>query len=164
MSTNTLKNRVLSVLLVLVMVVSMLPIQVLGADGGAATVITSGGEVAFNVYKDAVAYANQHDGSTIKLQSDIDALTYEDPADMPFITGNVTLDLNGKSINFVDVGSVSFDEEGEIVKDKAGTLTVTGSGSIGLLTMYCGALTLNSGTVEDAVTAAMEALDEIFSH
>ena len=149
MSTNTLKNRVLSVLLVLVMVVSMLPIQVLGADGGAATVITSGGEVAFNVYKDAVAYANQHDGSTIKLQSDIDALTYEDPADMPFITGNVTLDLNGKSINFVDVGSVSFDGEGEIVKDKAGTLTVTGSGSIGLLTMYCGALTLNSGTVEE---------------
>lgn len=149
MSTNTLKNRVLSVLLVLVMVVSMLPIQVLGADGGAATVITSGGEVAFNVYKDAVAYANQHDGSTIKLQSDIDAPTYEDPADMPFITGNVTLDLNGKSINCVDVGSVSFDEEGEIVKDKAGTLTVTGSGSIGLLTMYCGALTLNSGTVEE---------------
>ena len=149
MSTNTLKNRVLSVLLVLVMVVSMLPIQVLGADGGAATVITSGGEVAFNVYKDAVAYANQHDGSTIKLQSDIDVLTYEDPADMPSITGNVTLDLNGKSINCVDVGSVSFDEEGEIVKDKAGTLTVTGSGSIGLLTMYCGALTLNSGTVEE---------------
>lgn len=149
MSTNTLKNRVLSVLLVLVMVVSMLPIQVLGADGGAATVITSGGEVAFNVYKDAVAYANQHDGSTIKLQSDIDAPTYEDPADMPFITGNVTLDLNGKSINCVDIGSVSFDEEGEIVKDKAGTLTVTGSGSIGLLTMYCGALTLNSGTVEE---------------
>lgn len=149
MSTNTLKNRVLSVLLVLVMVVSMLPIQVLGADGGAATVITSGGEVAFNVYKDAVAYANQHDGSTIKLQSDIDVRTYEDPADMPFITGNVTLDLNGKSINCVDVGSVSFDEEGEIVKDKAGTLTVTGSGSIGLLTMYCGALTLNSGTVEE---------------
>ena len=136
-------------LLVLVMVVSILPIQVLGADGGAATVITSGGEVAFNVYKDAVAYANQHDGSTIKLQSDIDVLTYEDPADMPFITGNVTLDLNGKSINCVDVGSVSFDEEGEIVKDKAGTLTVTGSGSIGLLTMYCGALTLNSGTVEE---------------
>ena len=149
MSTNTLKNRVLSVLLVLVMVVSILPIQVLGADGAAATVITSGGEVAFNVYKDAVAYANQHDGSTIKLQSDIDVLTYEDPADMPFITGNVTLDLNGKSINCVDVGSVSFDEEGEIVKDKAGTLTVTGSGSIGLLTMYCGALTLNSGTVEE---------------
>ena len=149
MSTNTLKNRVLSVLLVLVMVVSILPIQVLGADGGAATVITSGGEVAFNVYKDAVAYANQHDGSTIKLQSDIDVQTYEDPADMPSITGNVTLDLNGKSINCVDVGSVSFDEEGEIVKDKAGTLTVTGSGSIGLLTMYCGALTLNSGTVEE---------------
>ena len=149
MSTNTLKNRVLSVLLVLVMVVSMLPIQVLGADKGAATVITSGGEVAFNVYKDAVEYANQHDGSTIKLQSDIDVRTYEDPADMPFITGNVTLDLNGKSINCVDVGSVSFDEEGEIVKDKAGTLTVTGSGSIGLLTMYCGALTLNSGTVEE---------------
>lgn len=150
MNTNmTPKKRILSVLLTVIMVFSMLPIQVLGADGGAATVITSGGEVAFNVYKDAVAYANQHDGSTIKLQSDIDAPTYEDPADMPFITGNVTLDLNGKSINCVDIGSVSFDEEGEIVKDKAGTLTVTGSGSIGLLTMYCGALTLNSGTVEE---------------
>lgn len=150
MNTNmTLEKRILSVLLTVIMVFSMLPIQVLGADGGAATVITSGGEVAFNVYKDAVAYANQHDGSTIKLQSDIDAPTYEDPADMPFITGNVTLDLNGKSINCVDIGSVSFDEEGEIVKDKAGTLTVTGSGSIGLLTMYCGALTLNSGTVEE---------------
>ena len=47
MNTNmTLEKRILSVLLVLVMVVSMLPIQVLGADGGAATVITSGGEVA----------------------------------------------------------------------------------------------------------------------
>lgn len=150
MNTNmTLEKRILSVLLTVIMVFSMVPLSVFAADGGAATVITSGGEVAFNVYKDAVAYANQHDGSTIKLQSDIDALTYEDPADMPFITGNVTLDLNGKSINCVDVGSVSFDEEGEIVKDKAGTLTVTGSGSIGLLTMYCGALTLNSGTVEE---------------
>lgn len=150
MNTNmTLEKRILSVLLTVIMVFSMVPLSVFAADGGAATVITSGGEVAFNVYKDAVAYANQHDGSTIKLQSDIDALTYEDPADMPFITGNVTLDLNGKSINCVDVGSVSFDEEGEIVKDKVGTLTVTGSGSIGLLTMYCGALTLNSGTVEE---------------
>lgn len=150
MNTNmTLEKRILSVLLTVIMVFSMVPLSVFAADGGAATVITSGGEVAFNVYKDAVAYANQHDGSTIKLQSDIDALTYEDPADMPFITGNVTLDLNGKSINCVDVGSVSFDEEGEIVKDKAGTLTVTGSGGIGLLTMYCGALTLNSGTVEE---------------
>lgn len=145
----TLEKRILSVLLTVIMVFSMVPLSVFAADGGAATVITSGGEVAFNVYKDAVAYANQHDGSTIKLQSDIDAPTYEDPADMPFITGNVTLDLNGKSINCVDIGSVSFDEEGEIVKDKAGTLTVTGSGSIGLLTMYCGALTLNSGTVEE---------------
>ncbi len=145
----TLEKRILSVLLTVIMVFSMVPLSVFAAGGGAATVITSGGEVAFNVYKDAVAYANQHDGSTIKLQSDIDAPTYEDPADMPFITGNVTLDLNGKSINCVDIGSVSFDEEGEIVKDKAGTLTVTGSGSIGLLTMYCGALTLNSGTVEE---------------
>lgn len=150
MNTNmTLEKRILSVLLTVIMVFSMVPLSVFAADGGAATVITSGGEVAFNVYKDAVAYANQHDDSTIKLQSDIDAPTYEDPADMPFITGNVTLDLNGKSINCVDIGSVSFDEEGEIVKDKAGTLTVTGSGSIGLLTMYCGALTLNSGTVEE---------------
>lgn len=150
MNTNmTLEKRILSVLLTVIMVFSMVPLSVFAADGGAATVITSGGEVAFNVYKDAVAYANQHDGSTIKLQSDINVLTYEDPADMPSITGNVTLDLNGKSINCVDVGSVSFDEEGEIVKDKAGTLTVTGSGSIGLLTMYCGALTLNSGTVEE---------------
>lgn len=150
MNTNmTLEKRILSVLLTVIMVFSMAPLSVFAADGGAATVITSGGEVAFNVYKDAVAYANQHDGSTIKLQSDIDVLTYEDPADMPSITGNVTLDLNGKSINCVDVGSVSLDEEGEIVKDKAGTLTVTGSGSIGLLTMYCGALTLNSGTVEE---------------
>lgn len=150
MNTNiTLEKRILSVLLTVIMVFSMVPLSVFAADGGAATVITSGGEVAFNVYKDAVAYANQHDGSTIKLQSDIDVLPYEDPADMPSITGNVTLDLNGKSINCVDVGSVSFDEEGEIVKDKAGTLTVTGSGSIGLLTMYCGVLTLNSGTVEE---------------
>ena len=150
MNTNmTLEKRILSVLLTVIMVFSMVPLSVFAADGGAATVITSGGEVAFNVYKDAVAYANQHDGSTIKLQSDIDAPTYEDPADMPSITGNVTLDLNGKSINCVDIGSVSFDVEGEIVKDKAGTLTVTGSGSIGLLTMFCGALTLNSGTVEE---------------
>lgn len=116
MNTNmTLEKRILSVLLTVIMVFSMVPLSVFAADGGAATVITSGGEVAFNVYKDAVAYANQHDGSTIKLQSDIDVLPYEDPADMPSITGNVTLDLNGKSINCVDVGSVSFDEEGEIV-------------------------------------------------
>lgn len=130
MNTNmTLEKRILSVLLTVIMVFSMLPIQVLGADGGAATVITSGGEVAFNVYKDAVAYANQHDGSTIKLQSDIDAPTYEDPADMPFITGNVTLDLNGKSINCVDIGSVSFDEEGEIFY-VAGDITFVGNGGM----------------------------------
>ena len=50
MNTNmTLEKRILSVLLTVIMVFSMVPLSVFAADGGAATVITSGGEVAFNV-------------------------------------------------------------------------------------------------------------------
>ncbi len=149
-TTTTRKQRVVSILLALVLVLSMLSASVFAEENTNQAAVTAGGTTTeFATYAQAVAYANAHSGSTLRLLADIKVPDYEAPADMPFITGNVTLDLNGKSINYVDVGSAGLDEDGEAVKGQPGTLTVTGSGSIELLTMYYGALTLNGGTVNE---------------
>ena len=149
-TTTTRKQRVVSILLALILVLSMLPASVFAEENTNQAAVTAGGTTTeFATYAQAVAYANAHSGSTLRLLADIKVPDYEAPADMPFITGNVTLDLNGKSINYVDVGSTGLDEDGEAVKGQPGTLTVTGSGSIELLTMYYGALTLNGGTVNE---------------
>ena len=149
-TTTTRKQRVVSILLALVLVLSMLPASVFAEENTNQAAVTAGGTTTeFATYAQAVAYANAHSGSTLRLLADIKVPDYETPADMPFITGNVTLDLNGKSINYVDVGSAGLDEDDEAVKGQPGTLTVTGSGSIELLTMYYGALTLNGGTVNE---------------
>ena len=76
------------------------------------------------------------DGSTIRFAVDSDLwitnLTGDDGLDVE-MTEQQSTGQTGKTITGQSVGSRS--------------LTVTGS--IGLLTMYCGALTLNSGTVEE---------------
>lgn len=149
-TTTTRKQRVVSILLALILVLSMLPASVFAEENTNQAAVTAGGTTTeFATYAQAVAYANAHSGSTLRLLADIKVPGYEAPVDMPFITGNVTLDLNGKSINYVDVGSAGLDEDDEAVKGQPGTLTVTGSGSIELLTMYYGALTLNGGTVNE---------------
>ncbi len=147
---TTRKQRVVSILLALVLVLSMLPASAFAEESTNQAAVTAGGTTTeFATYAQAVAYANAHSGSTLRLLADIVSPEYPELADTPFITGNFTLDLNGKSIDLVDVGSFGFDEDEEIVKDQAGTLTVTGSGSIELLTLTHGALTLNGGTVNE---------------
>ena len=147
---TTRKQRVVSVLLALVLVLSMLPTSVFAEENTRQASVTADGTTTeFATYAQAVAYANEHGGSTLRLLADIVSPEYTDITEIPFITGNFTLDLNGKRIDMVDVGSVGLDEDDEAVKGQPGTLTVTGSGSIELLTLNYGALTLNGGTVTE---------------
>ena len=163
MNTNmTLEKRILSVLLTVIMVFSMLPLSVFAADGNQASVFAAGGEaevtlangstINFNSYADAVGYANRN-GGALKLLADITVPESETLDDIPFITGEFTLDLNGKSINYVDVGSYGYDEEAEKeIKGTPGTLTVTdsvGGGEIENLAVNAGTLTVDSGSIVD---------------
>lgn len=161
MNTNmTLEKRILSVLLTVIMVFSMVPLSVFAADGNQASVFAAGGEaevtlangstINFNSYADAVGYANRN-GGALKLLADITVPESETLDDIPFITGEFTLDLNGKSINYVDVGSYGYDEEAEKeIKGTPGTLTVTdsvGGGEIENLAVNAGTLTVDSGSI-----------------
>lgn len=163
MNTNmTLEKRILSVLLTVIMVFSMVPLSVFAADGNQASVFAAGGEaevtlangstINFNSYADAVGYANRN-GGALKLLADITVPESETLDDIPFITGEFTLDLNGKSINYVDVGSYGYDEEAEKeIKGTPGTLTVTdsvGGGEIENLAVNAGTLTVDSGSIVD---------------
>ena len=158
----TLEKRILSVLLTVIMVFSMVPLSVFAADGNQASVFAAGGEaevtlangstINFNSYADAVGYANRN-GGTLKLLDDITVPESETLDDIPFITGEFTLDLNGKSINYVDVGSYGYDEEAEKeIKGTPGTLTVTdsvGNGKIENLAVNTGALTVAGGAITE---------------
>ena len=163
MNTNmTLEKRILSVLLTVIMVFSMVPLSVFAADSNQASVFAAGGEaevtlansstINFNSYADAVGYANRN-GGALKLLADITVPESETLDDIPFITGEFTLDLNGKSINYVDVGSYGYDEEAEKeIKGTPGTLTVTdsvGGGEIENLAVNAGTLTVDSGSIVD---------------
>lgn len=162
MNTNmTLEKRILSVLLTVIMVFSMVPLSVFAADGNQASVFAAGGEaevtlangstINFNSYADAVGYANRN-GGALKLLADIIVPESETLDDIPFITGEFTLDLNGKSIDYVKVGSVALDEEDEVIKGTPGTLTVTdsvGNGKIENLAVNTGALTVAGGAITE---------------
>lgn len=152
MNTNmTLKKRILSVLLTVIMVFSMVPLSVFAAGGVAEVITANGGTTTYNVYADAVKYANEY-GGTLKLLDDITIPYSENLDDIPFITGEFTLDLNGKNINEVGVGSVALDEEGEVIEGTPGTLTVTdsvGNGNIKYLAVNAGALTVAGGAITD---------------
>ena len=156
MNTNmTLEKRILSVLLTVIMVFSMVPLSVFAADGNQASVFAAGGEAEGTLangstsYADAVGYANRN-GGALKLLDDITVPYSEELDDIPFITGECTLDLNGKSIDYVKVGSVALDEEDEVIKGTPGTLTVTdsvGGGEIENLAVNAGTLTVDSGSI-----------------
>ena len=153
MNTNmTPKKRILAALLTVILVFSMMPLSVFAANGGEAEVITANGStINFNSYVDAVGYANRN-GGTLKLLDDITVPYSEELDDIPFITGECTLDLNGKSIDYVEVGSVALDEEDEVIKGTPGTLTVTdsvGNGKIENLAVNTGALTVAGGAITE---------------
>ena len=147
----SLRTRITSLFLTVIMAFSMVPLSAFAA-GGEAEVTVNGATTAFLVYADAVGYASRN-GGTLKLLSDVDVPYETDLDKFPFVTGEFTLDLNGKSINSVDVGSYGYDEEAdEMVKGTPGTLTVTdsvGGGEIEYLSVNAGALTLASGSVGD---------------
>ena len=153
MNTNiTPGKRILSVLLTVIMVFSMVPLSVFAANGGEAEVITANGSTTnFNSFAGAVEYASKN-GGTLRLLSNVEVPVSENPDDIPFITGEFTLDLNGKNINEVGVGSVTLDEEQEVIKGEAGTLTVidsVGNGNIECLSVNTGALTVAGGAIAE---------------
>lgn len=119
----SLKKRIVSVILTVIMVFSMVPLSVFATNGGEAEVITAGGATtSFLVYADAAGYANRN-GGTLKLLDDITVPEFENLDDIPFVTDEFTLDLNGKSINYVDVGSYNYEEEAdEEIKGTPGAL------------------------------------------
>ena len=79
----------------------------------------------FSSYESAVKYANTRSSCTITLLDDVFASADFDGD--ACITGNVTLDLNGKSINCIIVGLMTFDEEYNPISLVPGTLTVKGT-------------------------------------
>ncbi len=145
----TLEKRILSVLLTFVMVFSMMPTSVFAENTGNAAYVTVGGVTAgFDTYELAVAYANEHEGSTLKLLTDVTA--EQELEKYSPVTGNFTLDLNGKSIDWVCVGKLIFDDpEEEPIGCTPGKLTVIGNGNIEQLSVSGGGLTVNGGTIGD---------------
>ncbi len=82
----------------------------------------------FASYESAVKYANTRSSCTITLLDDV--IAPDDFDGDACITGNVTLDLNGKSINCIIVGRLTLDENYNPIRLVPGTLTVKGiSGS-----------------------------------
>lgn len=105
--------------------------------------------INFNRYADAVSYANEF-GGTLKLLSNVE-VQYADLDDVPFITGAFTLDLNGESIDLIEVGSYGSDEETEEqIKGTPGALTVEG-GTIGCLyaDRYAATVDITGGVVTE---------------
>ena len=107
------------------------------------------GDQFFGTFGKAVAYANEHPGSTIVLQSNVSIPGTATEEDLPYITANTTLELNGKTLDMVMVGKPMLDEDGEVASVTPGALTVNGDGYISnAITLYGGALTITGGEVQ----------------
>ena len=129
----------------------------------AASVTKADGTVS-GTYKTLPAALNAaQDGDTVKLLADhvtdtaaLNALgedyTFEQYASIvPVVTKTLTLDLNHKTVDFLDVGFTETDEETQEKKTLAtGNLTVTGEaayGRISNLMFMAGALDIRSGEI-----------------
>lgn len=144
---KTLEKRIISVLMTVIMIFYMMPLPIFAAEEDVAQVTVGGVTTVYAAYDDAVAYANTH-GGTLKLLADIVSPEYTEVDSIPFITGDFTLDLNGKNIDMVNVGEPVFDETtDDLSSGTPGMLTVTGDGRIEMLAVNSGALTVNGGTV-----------------
>ena len=103
MNTVTLKNRILSVVLTVIMVFSMLPLSVFAAGGNVAEVTIDGTTTGYTDIDAAFAAAQEADSATVKLLADV---TVDHSANETNKTygiqlekGDITLELNGMTIS-----------------------------------------------------------------
>lgn len=105
MNTITWKNRALSVALAVIMVFSMLPLSVFAAGGAVAEVTIDGATTQYEDIDAAFAAAQEADSAAVKLLADvtIDHTHDDDPNNdtygIELEKGNITLELNGKTIS-----------------------------------------------------------------
>ena len=171
-----MKKRALSLFLALVFCFSMLPATALaeGESGGVylpsgsadgtggvyelaeetavAVVISDGQETGYDTLTKAFQAANASRGSTLKLKKDA-AVNSTDGHGIE-ITGDFTLDLNGKTLRWGDSACTSSDKEGSLLyTTHYGHLIITdsseqGSGKIEQNAGTTALSVLNSSTVE----------------
>ena len=165
-----MKKRLLSLALCLALCLGLLPVGVLAAyegtgDPEAASVISVNGTTTNYATLPAALNAAQN-GDTVKLLADhvtdVDALnalgedfTFKQYASIvPVVTKTLTLDLNHKTVDYLEVGFTETNEETQKKETFAtGNLTVTSEaayGRISNLLFMAGALDIRGGEIGDS--------------
>ena len=137
---------------------AMAKIHVKGKDP-VAEVIHPGATEGTKYFSLPAALDAAQDGDTVKLLadhttnwSDVEASEY---STLAVIKKTLTLDLNGKTVDYLEVGEVVPDEEGGILVSTEGSLTIKdrGLGSVGTvssLQLEKGKLTIEGGEIGEA--------------
>ena len=125
-------------------------VEVTGADGTAKY---------FAAFADAITYANGQKNCTVKLRQDVHNATGIDPDATPaYITGPLTLDLNGCTVEWLVVGWNEYEDDEEnnqqiLTGSTPGYLTLINSGDkttgavTGQLDFYDGTLHISDASV-----------------
>ena len=125
-------------------------VEVTGADGTAKY---------FAAFADAITYANGQKNCTVKLRQDVHNATGIDPDATPaYITGPLTLDLNGCTVEWLVVGWNEYEDDEEnnqqiLTESTPGYLTLINSGDkttgavTGQLDFYDGTLHISDASV-----------------
>ena len=163
-----MKKRLLSLALCLALCLGLFPFGVLATDGGrvyegtgdpeAASVISVNGTTT-NYATLPAALNAARDGDTVKLLenhttnwSNVEAGEY---STLAVIEKTLTLDLNGRTVDYLEVGEVVPDEEGGILESTDGNLTVADNiqggshGRIKNLKFVKGSLAIQGGWIGD---------------
>ena len=99
------------------------------------------------------AFAAANDGDTVTMlanhETDWDAVDAGDESTLAIVTKKLTLDLNGKTVDYLMVGDIAFDEETQtITAVYPGYLTVMSSREGGTVASTINALDFVKGTLE----------------
>ena len=127
-------------------------INVKGKDP-AAEVISAGATEGTKYFSLPAALNAAQDGDTVKLLAnhvtDWDAVDAGDESTLAIVTKKLTLDLNGKTVDYLMVGEMEVDEENQtITATYPGNLTVVSNGGGATATGTINALDLVKGTLE----------------
>lgn len=139
-------QKIVSVLLVLAMLLTMVPVSVFAADGDKASVTDKDGNVigTYMTFADAVTAAEGSEGSTLTL---LGAVTV--PQMQSINSGKFTIDLNGKVLlNETATYALSIGSNADLtIKDsgEGGTVKTNAAGSYAIISY--GTLTVESGTI-----------------
>lgn len=173
-----MKKRLLSLALCLALCLGLFPFGALATDDSgvyegtgdpeAASVISVNGTTT-NYATLPAALNAARDGDTVKLlanhTTDWDAV-YASEEQMAVVKTRITLDLNGNTVDYLEVGEVVPDEEGGIVDSYDGNLTVQSSqsggtamaGQITTLKFVKGTLAVQDGVIIGSASSSSTGL------